>query len=78
MDSKPFAAKLARTAQQATSFIISILDASTEYSIIATDLKGTILLWNEGSRRIYGYESAEIIELKNIDILFPPLDRVQK
>ena len=45
----------------AYAFIRSVLEASTEYSIIATDLQGVILLWNEGARRSYGYESGEII-----------------
>ena len=42
-------------------FVISVLEASTEYSIIATDVEGTIQLWNEGARRLYGYASAEVI-----------------
>jgi two-component system chemotaxis sensor kinase CheA len=45
----------------AYAFIGSVLNASTEYSIIATDLQGVIVLWNEGARRLYGYEPSEII-----------------
>jgi PAS domain S-box-containing protein len=48
-------------AAEANAFISSVLEASTEYSIIATDLQGVILLWNEGARRLYGYEPGEII-----------------
>lgn len=48
-------------AAEAYAFIGSVLQASTEYSMIATDLQGEILLWNEGARRLYGYESGEII-----------------
>jgi PAS domain S-box-containing protein len=29
--------------------------------MIATDPDGVILLWNEGARRLYGYEPTEII-----------------
>jgi PAS domain S-box-containing protein len=47
--------------QETTDFLNSVLDSSTEYSIIATDLHGTILSYNEGARRIYGYEPEEII-----------------
>jgi PAS domain S-box-containing protein len=43
-------------AEQA-AFLKSILESSTEYSIIAKDLNGTILAWNEGARRIYGHEA---------------------
>jgi PAS domain S-box-containing protein len=39
----------------------NVLESSTEYSIIATDLDGVILLWNEGARRLYGYEASEIV-----------------
>jgi PAS domain S-box-containing protein len=48
-------------AAEATAFISSVLEASTEYSMIATDLDGVILLWNEGARRLYGYEPGESI-----------------
>jgi PAS domain S-box-containing protein len=41
--------------------IRTILESSTEYSIIATDPEGVILLWNEGAQRLYGYEPSEII-----------------
>ncbi|MBN2583903.1 MAG: PAS domain S-box protein, partial [Planctomycetes bacterium] len=47
--------------QETTDFLNSVLDSSTEYSIIATDLHGTILSYNEGARRIYGFEPEEII-----------------
>ncbi|HAT8179243.1 TPA: PAS domain S-box protein [Legionella pneumophila] len=43
------------------AFLNSVLDGSTEFSIIAKDLNGTILSWNEGARRIYGYEPNDII-----------------
>jgi hypothetical protein len=38
----------------AYAFIGSVLQASTEYSIIATDQHGVISLWNEGGRRSRG------------------------
>jgi PAS domain S-box-containing protein len=57
---------------EAANFIISILESSTEYSIIATDLEGTILLWNEGARRIYGYEPTEVISKMSAKILCAP------
>ena len=43
------------------AFLDSILESSTEYSIIAKDLDGRIVAWNEGARRIYGYEQNEVI-----------------
>jgi PAS domain S-box-containing protein len=50
-------------------FITNILESSTEYSVIAKDLEGNILLWNEGARRLYGYEPDEVIGKANSSIL---------
>jgi len=43
-------------AEEAMDFMANVLEASTECSIIGKDLDGKILLWNEGARRMYGYE----------------------
>ena len=48
-------------AADAEAFISSVLEASTEYSMIATDRDGVISLWNKGARRLYGYEPDEVI-----------------
>ncbi len=45
----------------AIDFIANILESSTEYSLIAMTLDGRIVLWNEGARRIYGYEPEEVV-----------------
>ncbi|MGA7924200.1 MAG: PAS domain S-box protein [Thermoplasmata archaeon] len=55
------------------SVLTSILEASPQYSIVATDLDGKFLLWNEGARRIYGYEEGEVIG-RNIRLLHLPND----
>jgi two-component system, NtrC family, sensor kinase len=39
----------------------SILDCSTEYALIATDLDDRIVLWNNGAQNIYGYSSREML-----------------
>jgi PAS domain S-box-containing protein len=46
---------------EATHFIGNVLESSTEYSLIATDTAGVILLWNEGARRLYGYCAADVV-----------------
>jgi len=56
------------------AFLNSILESSTEYSIIVTDLAGTILAWNEGARRIYGYEAAEVVGKATLALLHHPDD----
>jgi len=55
--------------QKAMDFITNILESSTEYSVIAKDLEGKILLWNEGARRLYGYEPDEVIGKANSAML---------
>lgn len=55
-------------------FLQNILESSTEYSIIGKDLEGKILLWNEGARRLYGYNPEEVIDKANSSILHTPED----
>ncbi|HEV8595842.1 MAG TPA: PAS domain S-box protein, partial [Thermoplasmata archaeon] len=55
-------------------FLQNILESSTEYSIIAKDLSGTILLWNEGAHRIYGYTADEVVGKMNAMLLHIPED----
>jgi PAS domain S-box-containing protein len=69
MSSKLFDNALVGTPQEAVDFITNILESSTEYSIIAKDLDGTILLWNLGAQRLYGYAPEEVIGKARSDIL---------
>ena len=62
-----------RETEQA-AFLSSILESSTEYSIVAKDLGGTITAWNEGARRIYGYEAADVVGRESAFILHDPED----
>lgn len=74
MATRLFDKNIVGSAGQALDFIESVLESSTEYSIIGNDLSGTILLWNEGARRLYGYEPEEVIGKANTSILFAPED----
>ena len=51
--------------ESAMQFVAGVLEAATEYSIVATGLDGAIQLWNEGARRLYGYSASEIIGQSN-------------
>src|SRR5579864_7173205 len=62
------------SAEEAVDFVTNILQASTEYSIVGKGLDGTILLWNEGARRLYGYEPEEVVGKANSSILHTPED----
>jgi PAS domain S-box-containing protein len=58
-----------RDPSAAANFLASLLEASTEYSIIGSNLEGGIELWNEGARRLYGYEPGAMIDKANASIL---------
>jgi len=62
-----------RTAElrQTSDLLRSILDSSTEYAIISTDTQWRVLTFNEGSRRLFGYEPVEILG-QPFDRLVPP------
>ncbi|HUX79911.1 MAG TPA: PAS domain S-box protein [Alphaproteobacteria bacterium] len=60
--------------QDKTSFLNDILESSTAYSIIAEDLDGKILAWNEGARLNYGYTAEEMIGKQNTRVLHAPED----
>ena len=66
---KLFDAAIIGEPQAAVDFITNILESSTEYSVIAKDLSGKILLWNEGARRLYGYEPGEVVGKMNSSML---------
>lgn len=66
---KHFDSSIIGTVQEALDFIGNLLESTTEHSIIATDLNGTIQLWNEGARRLYGYEEDEVIGKANVAML---------
>jgi len=63
-----------QSAGELSAFLQNILESSTEYSIIGKDLDGQILLWNEGARRLYGYEPAEVVGKGNSSMLHTPED----
>src|SRR5579863_4451202 len=69
-----FDGSILATAQQAVEFVSNILESSTEYSVIGKDLDGKILLWNEGARRMYGYEAEQVVGKLNSEVLHTPED----
>jgi PAS domain S-box-containing protein len=69
-----FDSTVIREAQEAVDFITNTLQASTEYSIIGIGLDGKILPWNEGARRLYGYEPEEVVGRASSESLHTPED----
>jgi PAS domain S-box-containing protein len=47
-----------------------IINGSTEYAIIGTELDGQVFLWNAGAQRIYGYLPGEVVGKLNSSILY--------
>jgi PAS domain S-box-containing protein len=56
---------------EAREILESVLDNSTQYSLIGKDLDRRITVWNKGAARIYGYEASEVIG-RSSDILHVP------
>jgi PAS domain S-box-containing protein len=69
-----FDKKILACQDDAIEFVSNILGSSTEYSIIGQDLSGIIILWNEGARRIYGYEPSEVVAKMDSSSLYAPAD----
>jgi protein-histidine pros-kinase len=60
--------------EQMLGFLGNILETFIEYSIVGEDLDGNILVWNEGARRMYGYEPKEMVGKAHSSILHVPED----
>ncbi len=64
-----------RQAEEAQSHLAAIVE-SAEDAVISKDLHGTILTWNAGAERVYGYPASEIIGLAMA--LLVPAERQQE
>ncbi len=60
-----------RELREANEFLTNLIESSVD-SIIVTDMKGNILIFNAGAERILGYQSEEVINKMNIRQLYAP------
>jgi PAS domain S-box-containing protein len=51
-----------------------MIEEVQDYAIILMDIDGTILSWNQGAKKIKGYEESEILG-QNFRIFYLPQDR---
>lgn len=58
-----------REQASAQELVKSVLDAASEFSIIATDTKGLIKLFSVGAERMLGYSATEMVGLQSPAIL---------
>src|SRR5689334_348344 len=54
--------------------LLAAIVESSEDAILAQDFSGTILTWNRGAERIYGYPARDVLG-GSIDIIVPPSHR---
>src|SRR5438876_948552 len=74
MKTKLFDNSILASPREPIDLISNVLESSTEYSIIGKSLDGTIILWNEGARRLYGYEADEVLGKVKAEVLHSPED----
>lgn len=53
-------------------FLNSILESATQYAIIAMDINGTIIEFNKGAERIFGWKTEDVLQKQTIAITLPP------
>lgn len=66
-----------KAAMEAQAKLQGIFNATTEFSIIATDLEGTIQLFSQGAEKLLGYQASEMVGKQTPSILHVP-DEVEK
>lgn len=64
-----------KRAEQNANLLASIVESS-EDAIVSKSLNGTIMSWNQGAERLFGYTAAEVVG-QSIAIVIPP-DRLEE
>ncbi len=59
-----------RQVEDTQAYLASIIE-SCDDAIVGTTIDGTVLTWNAGAERLYGYTAAEMVG-RSVSILIPP------
>jgi len=65
------ARELERELRRTTEFLERILNSTVD-GIIAADMRGAVLLFNQGAERICGYRAVDVIGNMSVKSLYPP------
>lgn len=65
------ARELERELRRTTEFLERILNSTVD-GIIAADMRGSVLLFNQGAERICGYKASDMIGRASVHLLYPP------
>ncbi len=60
-----------RAIRRSNEFMTSLIESSYD-GIIATDMKGTIIIFNKGAESLLGYTADEVVGKMNASALYPP------
>jgi two-component system NtrC family sensor kinase len=63
--------RMERELKEANEFLMKLIESSVD-GIIVTDMKGGILLFNQGAENILGYKAEEVALKMNIRTIYPP------
>jgi len=61
--------KMERELKEANDFLNNIIQSSPN-AIMGTDMKGTIIIWNQGAEETLGYEASNIVGTMNVRDLY--------
>jgi len=62
--------QMERDVREASDFLTNIIHSSAN-AIMATDMKGTIILWNQSAEEILGYKTKNVVGKLNISKVYP-------
>ena len=63
--------KMEKELKEAHEFLNKIIQSSPN-AIVAADMKGNIIVWNQAAEETYGYNADDVINKMNIEKIYPP------